>query len=217
MIALVPQSDDLHEFRETSGRAHGGVRRPAPSTSTNSGRPPVAPTAGSGDPRRARARIQGDLRSRPRRGQETRAEHEHEFRETSGRATAGSGARRRARAERPAPSTPSDPRRARRATRAERFLKRYCGERWTRASAFTFRSWPHNRLNRQKRYSRVSFPAKAAVLILEDPRAATRLDHVEDVLCTQQRTPTSLPLMGNANDIENRHSSAGGSSQSAAG
>src|SRR6516164_5154445 len=70
--------------RETYGRPDGGVRRPAPSASVLdwNGRPKVGPTAGSGDPRRARVE-----------------------RET--RPTAGSGDPRRApaaRAERPRPA-----------------------------------------------------------------------------------------------------------------
>ncbi len=48
-------------------RLTGGL--PRATACATSGRPPVAPTAGSGDPRRAR-----DLRSHPRRGRETRAE-----------------------------------------------------------------------------------------------------------------------------------------------
>ncbi len=88
-------------------------RSPRATACANSGRPPVAPTAGSGDPRR-RCRetrpsaglqgqrlvlIQGDLRSRPRRGRETRAERCRETR-----------AARRGRETRAAPS--GDPRRA---------------------------------------------------------------------------------------------------------
>ncbi len=79
-------------------RATVDRRSPRATACAHSGRPPVAPTAGSGDPRHAAhggvgrpAPRPGDLRSHPRRGRETRA---------SGRPpvapTAGSGDPRRA-------------------------------------------------------------------------------------------------------------------------
>ncbi len=99
---FAPIQGDLRSRPRAGSGDPRRARSPRATICANSGRPSVAPTAGSGDPRQREQRfapIQGDLRSRPRRGRETRAEREQrsaQFRETFGRATAGSGDPRRA-------------------------------------------------------------------------------------------------------------------------